>query len=546
MNLIQHVRRHRSRYVLTLICSMVIILSVKGIVDEGIISMNGDMPRHLMNGVFFHDFVRDSAFAHPQEYAYQYFARYPALSLGHHPLLLAVAEAPFYALFGISVFSARMSIVFFMLLASISWFLLVRSIYDETIASYATFLFITTPFIVEFSQLVMTEIPTIALIILTVFFLNKYCETEEKKYAYAFAISLCLSVYSKHIAVFLFPVSLFYLIIKKGPRGLVHREILYISVMIVTLLTPLLLITLKFSHHSIEYVSKAATIKPKADKLSFYANALWKYHITLPVLILSIISFLLSVFRRDKRVIIFVLWMVCLFVMDTYIGWKVPRYAIYWIPVYCLFASTIFIIFDSRFWKIFVSVILIIVAGYQFIVSYQKRLEFAYGYEDAAKYVVDHSTGGNILYSSIMDTGYFIFFLRKHNPPRDLIVLRANKILATSEMHRIVENRTKDRKEIYEMLNNYGVKYVVLEDKKVRHKKARALKWLNEEVRSDKFALLKEIILRSNDPGVNNVPLRIYEYKGYASPNEGQIIRMNIPLMGDSIEIPLHDLLRSE
>jgi 4-amino-4-deoxy-L-arabinose transferase-like glycosyltransferase len=396
MNLIQHVRRHRSRYVLTLICSMVIILSVRGIVDEGIISMNGDMPRHLMNGVFFYDFVRDSAFAHPQEYAYQYFARYPALSLGHHPLLLAIAEAPFYALFGISVFSARMSIVFFMLLASISWFLLVRSIYDETIASYATFLFITTPFIVEFSQLVMTEIPTIALIILTVFFLHKYCETEEKKYAYAFAISLCLSVYSKHIAVFLFPVSLFYLIIKKGPRGLVHREILYISVMIVTLLTPLLLITLKFSHHSIEYVSKAATIKPKADKLSFYANALWKYHITLPVLILSIISFLLSVFRRDKRVIIFVLWMVCLFVMDTYIGWKVPRYGIYWIPVYCLFASTIFIIFDSRFWKIFVSVILIIVAGYQFIVSYQKRLEFAYGYEGAAKYVVDHSTGGNI------------------------------------------------------------------------------------------------------------------------------------------------------
>ena len=36
-------------------------------------------------------------------YAQHYFARYPALSLGHHPILLPVTLVPFYAIFGVSV-----------------------------------------------------------------------------------------------------------------------------------------------------------------------------------------------------------------------------------------------------------------------------------------------------------------------------------------------------------------------------------------------------------------------------------------------------------
>ena len=34
--------------------------------------------------------------------------------------------------------------------------------------------------------------------------------------------------------------------------------------------------------------------------------------------------------------------------------------------------------------------------------------------------------------SSNVDTGYFVFFTRKHDPHQDLIVLRADKLLVTS------------------------------------------------------------------------------------------------------------------
>ena len=113
---------------IAIICIVTLLLSTKGIMDEGTISLHGDPPRHMMNGVYFYDLIKDLPLTNPIEYTLQYYARYPALSLGHHPLLLGIAEVPFYTVFGVSVFSARLTIVFFTMLAEIVWLLLIKSI----------------------------------------------------------------------------------------------------------------------------------------------------------------------------------------------------------------------------------------------------------------------------------------------------------------------------------------------------------------------------------------------------------------------------------
>ena len=167
----------KSGIYIALLCIVILLLSTKGIRDEGTVSLQGDMPRYLMNGVYFYDFLRDLPLTHPLTYTYQYFARYPALSLGHHPLLLSIAEVPFYAIFGISVFSGRLTILGFMLLAGIVWFLLIKSLYAENIAFFSALLFSTTPFIVHFSRVVMSEIPALALIIVSMYFFHQYIQT---------------------------------------------------------------------------------------------------------------------------------------------------------------------------------------------------------------------------------------------------------------------------------------------------------------------------------------------------------------------------------
>jgi hypothetical protein len=184
-----------------------------------------------------------------------------------------------------------------------------------------------------------------------------------------------------------------------------------------------------------------------------------------------------------------------------------------------------------------------VIVGYQFAVSFQLELTYANGYEEAARYVVEERKGESVLFSSNVDTGYFIFFVRKHNPSQDLIVLRADKILATSHMRRIVEERISKREEIYEILRDFGICYVVIEDQEF---KSRPLEWLREEVKSDKFILRKRILIRSNNHNLRDVVLSIYEYTGYTPPRRGKILHMNIPLIGDSIAVKLDDLLHNK
>ncbi len=80
--------RYKSVIYIAILCIVALLLSTKGITDEGTVSLQGDPPHHMMNGVYFYDLIRDFPFTNPIEYTLQYFARYPALSLGHQNNLI--------------------------------------------------------------------------------------------------------------------------------------------------------------------------------------------------------------------------------------------------------------------------------------------------------------------------------------------------------------------------------------------------------------------------------------------------------------------------
>jgi len=545
MKLPEHFNRNMGRYYLILICTLVCILSTKGITDEGTVSLNGDMPKYLMNGAFLYDLVRDMPSSDFMGCAYRYFARYPALSLGHHPLLLGIAEVPFYYLFGISVFSARLTIVFFTLLAAISWFLLTRSIYSDNIALLSSLLFITSPVIVSLSWEVMSEIPTLSLVIAATYLFYKYCEEEKRGYIYAFAIVFALSLYSKHTALLMAPVYFSYFLMRKGFKKLKSIEI-WLSIFIIAVLAgPLVPLTLKYSHHNVDYIQYSAdymtqSVNNMMLELYYSFYCIWKAYPSYVTWILALISSFLYMFRRDNRAYLFIIWMVGLFLLFFFIGAPSPRHTIYYIPAISLLAVVSVNVFRSHTLKVFIYTLLILTVGYQLAVAIQKEPWYTSGYEEAAKYIVDNNKGETVLYRGVYDTGYFIFFVRKQASAHDFIVLRADKILATSNMMSIVDDRIKKREEIYEHMKNYGIRYVVIEGTK---SKSQSLEWLREEVKTDRFKLLKEITIESNDARVHNVLLGVYEYIEYTPPKEGEVLQMNVPLIGDSIAVPLEAIL---
>src|SRR5262249_33458945 len=153
-------------------------------------------------------------------------ARYPALSLGHHPFLLGIAEIPFYSIFGISIFSARLTIVCFMLIAGVVWFMLIKSIYNDTIAFISSLLFVTTPYIVKFSRIVMSEIFSLSFIILTVYLFFKYYRSNKNRYAFIFAVILTMSICARYTSIFMIPIFLSYLIFQKNLKKLINKNII--------------------------------------------------------------------------------------------------------------------------------------------------------------------------------------------------------------------------------------------------------------------------------------------------------------------------------
>ncbi len=522
-------------------CLVVILLATEGIRDEGAISLQGDMPRYLMNGVYFLDLIRDFPITDPMTYTYHYFAKYPALSLGHHPLLLSAAEVPFFAIFGVSVFSGRLTVICFTLLAGIAWFLLVKSIYDEHVAFFSSLLLVTTPFFVQFSRIVLSEIPAMAFIILAAYFLDRYCRSRLDRHFYAFIAALLVSIFARYQAILMAPIFFGYILILKRPRNLITKKNLLICFFCMLLIAPLVLLALKYSPTNIHWLTRInLSSRLSFSNISYHITAVWKSHLTLPVLILSVLSMGGSIYRRDKRALLFLLWIVGYYLQITLIGATIsPRYSMYWIPAFCLFAALPIDLFSHRQWKVLCSAVLILLSGWQFAMALQSEPDYASGYEQAAKFVLEHPKGESVLYSANVDTGYFIFFVRKHDPGREMIVLRSDKLFATSRLDRIVEERITRREQIYDALRDFGAGYVVLEDRKFE---SPPLEWLREEVKSERFILRRRIPIRSNSGRLKDVALAIYEYTGYTPPEPGKILHMNIPLMDGSIEINFDDL----
>ena len=530
---------------LSTIACAILVLSTKGIHRESTISLNGDMPRYMMNGVFFYDLFRDLPLKNPVEYAIRYYSRYPALSIGHHPILLGVAEAPFYGLFGISVFSARLTIIAFTLLGAVFWYLLIHDIYGGRTAFISALLLFTTPFVVEHYRIVMSEVPGVSLIIITTYFFYRYRTSRGKKLFVSFVAFFILSILARPQTIFMGPVFLgCYLMSKKSKSLLLKKKNVIAAGTVLATLVLVMFITVKYSPANFSWITDGSIGSRLAwANVSYYLTALWKFHLTLPVLIASIFGISLALINKDKRAILFGLWILCSYLLITATGAQTPRYNIYWIPPFCLFAAAMTLYLCSSKWRACSLIVLYLVSGYQFAVAFQEDPGYAAGYEEVAKYVIDNKKKGqSVLVSTAVDTGYFTFFVRKHDPKREMVVLRADKVLATSSMRHIVEERIAEKKEIYDILQDFGVYYVVIEDMEYA---SAPLEWLREELRSENFTLQKRIPVNSDKPILKDVTLAVYRYKNYTNPKPGKLLKINLPLVRKSITIPFDDLFRN-
>lgn len=522
------------------------VLGGKSITDENTIAARGDSARYLMNGVFLYDALREAPAPTPSsllDYAQRYFARYPALSLGHHPMLLPVAEAAAFPVFGVAVSTARLVLVVFFLAAVMWSHALFRELIGDAAALVATTLLVTNPLMVYFARSILSEMPAVTFCAAACYYMVKYGRTQRRLDLALLTASIVLALYAKQLTAFLAPLAAVHIGLTLGWRHLFSRPLLVAAVAGALAIVPVAVMTLVLSPFNVELAMGVARGGGLPDP--GVPALLWMTLRDQWLGIIGVVAGVVLVFgllRRQRWAAFFGCWVGLVFLQIYWFTSVISpeRYAIYWVPAICGLAACALVLTPHRVARAALAGVLLAVAGYYAVTTMQRPAPASAGYDEAAAYIVDAGKGDSVLFSGPLDTGLFVFGVRKRDPDRRWIVLRADKLLTTSKLFMTVEDREVTPEEIHELLHRFGTAFVVVED--VPSESA-ALEALRQEVRSPRFAERRRIVVQSTYPDLDGVPIVIYEYLAATRADPAAPLNMDLPLVGRSIQLTVGDLL---
>lgn len=506
-----------------------------------------DADRILMDGVFLLDLLRDLPLTRIYDYTVNYFGQYPALSIGYRPPFFPLVEALFNGAFGINIWSSRLALLTIWLVGLAAWFALVRRVYGLQVAFWSMLLLGTTPFLAQWGWYTMAELAVLGMALCTAFTFYRYTETAKPFYLYATAVLFVLTVWTKQTAIFLALWFLLYLL----AAGILPRPFKswhgWASVGIVLVgLAPLAAITLWLGDQNIAQSvgtgqSSDAVSRLSWSNLKIHLGTLVQYHLTAPVLVLSAVGVGWAAWKRDRRVLYFLLLIVSTYIFFAYLIGKNPRYPIFWIPAFAVLAALPLRYLAARP-RLQAAGVLVLAAvvGYQVFQIYEMKPAYATGYQEAAQYVLRHSDSPTVFFDG-WNNGYFTYFVRANDPKRSMYVLRGDKLLSSSSVQPNIRLKVhaQGRKDIRGLLQEYGVQYIVVESKEPLDLEIH--RELRRYLKEGPFKLAKQIPVKSQ----SRTPLAGQELKIYRYTNAKALTKdymeLRLPVVGKTIKVRVRE-----
>ncbi|MGC1644547.1 MAG: glycosyltransferase family 39 protein, partial [Candidatus Sulfotelmatobacter sp.] len=316
--------------------ALVCIITARDI-HTGEFDYNVDEAQHAVTGLFMADALHDLPLRHPVQYAYRYYAQYPAVAILHWPPLFYIFEGMSFLLFGASVVSARLTVILFAVVLLYQWFLLVEELQDSYTAAICTAVLGLLPTMLVFEKTIMLEIPSLALGVGVIRHWIRYLDGGHNRSLYAFGVWLGAALLCKQTSVYLLVFCLLTLMATKKWYRLFRREMLVVAGLVGLLAGPFLVLML--------YVQGNAVANDLSSHRMSGFERITYYGRTLPttfsptMFVLAILGLLLAQ-RWNKRgqAMMMVCWIVAGYVTFSFFGQREPRFAIYWFPPLVYFA----------------------------------------------------------------------------------------------------------------------------------------------------------------------------------------------------------------
>lgn len=529
-----------TRWVLLIAAVTLVCAVVSRNIRTGEFDYNVDEAQHAVTGLFVADFFRDHPFRHPVQYAFRYYAQYPAVGIVHWPPLFYLFEGWSFLLLGPTVFAARFTILLFVVLLLYQWFRLVEDWQDSYTAAICTAALGLLPIILLFEKTVMLEIPSLALSIGAIRYWMRYLEQSDKASLYKAGLWLSAALMCKQTSVFLFPFFLMSLVVTGQWRRIRLREALIAGGIVGVLATPFLTLMLIVQAKSV------------ASDLGLHRLAGWTrlifYSQTLPIyfphlLLVFALAGLALAFRWDtpKRTTIMCCWVLSGYLTVSWFGQREVRFAIYWLPPLVYFAVGLL---TKGFQRFSVRAVMRLAAAFVVVTlavpAWHQQRPYIAGYKNVAAQLVNEHHSGIVLFDGPVP-GNFVFFMRALDPARRFVTLR--KVLYADNIRPGVtsEELVHDKEDLSKAFQRYGVRFVVVTQKRsIRFESQRLLR---EQLAGDDFRLLGSFAVVSNEPKWQGENLLLYEKKQWAPPTD-QTLRIRMLTMPHDIEVPLWALER--
>jgi len=429
----------------------------------GCLSLFGSAPiadegTHNLLGLFFYDFmnvwIKNPFFSIKKIYDYfiNYLVYYPKLSL-YYPPLPHILLSFMYRIFGLSFFTGSLTILFFSLgTLFLIFFFAKKHLKNSEISLFSSLFYVLTPIVIFLSTKTLTDIPILFFFLVTLYSYVNALSSNKMKWFIISSILLSLGFLIKWNIILLVPIILIYSILeyKKSLKKLISSIIITLI-----LLSPYLYLAFKFDIPSL--VIKTSTTEagylekdPQWTSLEgwfYYPKQFSITYLSYPLFIFSLITLIIYCKKKNKHWKLFLIWFVIGYLFYTWLPNKDPRYIITIFPS-LIFPFASFISSMTKRIKIIsvmsICVILLISSYFYLVPVFQHNIDYNLVIDEIGK------EEGNILLASENSWFYSSSFMFS---------------LASKEgrfVRKIYRPCTIDKFDLEELLNNEGIKYVII------------------------------------------------------------------------------------
>jgi hypothetical protein len=497
-----------------------------------------DSPRHALNGVFVKDLIAAFPWRDPVGFAEQYYVQYPALTILFYPPLFYLVSAPFFAIFGVSHATALSVVILHYIALAAGLYVLARRWLSFPIALAVGLAAMAVPEIALWGRQVMLEIPAMTFAVWAFVLLRRYGDEARPVFLYCGAFLLLCAIYTKFSAIFLVPVMGLMLLVMQGNAVWRNRHIWISAALFIIGFIPVAFLTLKFGQTNIQ--SAVALPTSEVDRTSlagwiWYATKLPE-QLGWPILLASLFGIPAAMLSRrvlDKADYVLLLgWIVIGYLFFSAIDLKEARHSTLLLPPLLISAGlTAERLLPTRLSAVLAMLTVIGTGAYTWRYVPVPEVD---GYSEAADWIAEHAPQKAVVQFSGYRDGSFIFNMRSHEDRRDLYMIRADKLLLEIAVRREahVDQKSFTTQQIGEMLDRYGVQYVV----------AQTDFWTDLEVmanlqnllQSDHFEAVATIPVTANIP-TEDKELRIYRNTHPIDAKRPEI-ELDLPIIGRSVE----------